>query len=190
VFTWLKNRAEDRRTAIDLYGAIVTQARAADLFAVHGAQDTPEGRTSMIIALMCPVLERLAAEGPPAGRLARYLTETFVTDVDDSLREMGVGDLSVPKKVKRAAQALGERCLAYRKAAQSADPEAAVAAELAMSVPGLGGNEAQTRLLANRILAFHSQLSAVDVASLAEGASKFPAARTPPEALADAGGPA
>ncbi len=77
--------------------------------------------------------------------MARYLSETFVTDVDDTLREMGVGDMAVPKKVKRAAQALGERCLAYHRAAQAADPAAALSAELATSVPGLRGNFARGR---------------------------------------------
>lgn len=132
----------------------------------------------MIIALMCPVLQRLAAEKPRADRLARYLTETFVTDIDDSLREMGVGDMSVPKKVKRAAQALGERGLAYRSAAQSADPRAAVAAELAMSVPGLAGDAARARALADRVLAFQRHVDGLALAALAAGVSAYSPEKT------------
>ncbi len=80
----------------------------------------------MIVAASCsPCWNGLAAEGSRTARVARYLTETFITDVDDYLREMGVGDMAVPKKVKRAAQSLGECCLAYRRAVESADPAAA-----------------------------------------------------------------
>lgn len=144
----------------------------------------------MIIALMGPVLQRLAAEKPRADRLARYLTETFVTDIDDSLREMGVGDMSVPKKVKRAAQALGERGLAYRSAAQSADPRTAVAAELAVSVPGLAGDEPRARALADRVLAFQRHVDGLPLAALVAGVSAYMPQKTPSAAAAETRRPA
>ena len=97
MLSWFRSRAQDRRTAIDLYGAIVTHAREPAFFARHGVLDTPEGRTAMIIVLMFPLLERLQGAGARERRVARLVGETFVTDVDDSLREMGVGDLSVPE---------------------------------------------------------------------------------------------
>lgn len=145
---WFRSRAQDRRTAIDFYGAIVAQARRPAYFGDHGVLDTPEGRTAMIILLMFPVLDRLQAGDARARRVARMLVETFVTDVDDSLREMGVGDLSVPKKVKRAAQALGERCLAYRSAAEKPEPVQALAREIAATVPGLDAHPAGAEALA------------------------------------------
>ncbi len=176
MLTWLKSRAEDRRTAIDLYGAIVAQARASELFARLGVEDTPEGRTAVIIAVMSPVLERLAADGAGAGRLARYVTETFVTDVDDSLREMGVGDMGVPRKVKRAAQALGERALAYRAAMRSAEPQAALARELAASVPGLDSGSEGASALAQRMLSFKAALATVPRSGLVAAIASFSAA--------------
>lgn len=149
MLSWMKSRAQDRRTAIDFYGAIVAQARRPVFFADHGVLDTPEGRTAMIILLMFPLLDRLQAGDARDRRLARLLTETFVTDVDDSLREMGVGDLSVPKKVKRAAQALGERCLAYRSAAAAgAEPVKALAREVVATVPGLDAKPSGAEALA------------------------------------------
>lgn len=184
MFTWLKNRAQDRRTAMDFYGAIVAQARTPALFAVSGVEDTPEGRTSMIIVLMCAVLERLAAEGRRADRLARNLAETFVTDVDDALREMGVGDLSVPKKVKRAAQALGERGLAYRRALRSADPAQAVAEQLGASVPGLDRSPSAARALAERLLSFQQHLAAAPPGDLGDAIATFSAPRQGGEAHA------
>lgn len=137
MLSWFRSRAEVRQRAIDFYGAIVAQARSPVFFARHGVLDTPEGRAALIILLMFPLLERLQAGDEEDRRLARLMIETFVTDIDDCLREMGVGDLSVPKKVKRAAQALGERCLAYRRAAASPAPHRTLADELAATVPGL-----------------------------------------------------
>lgn len=145
----------------------------------------------MIIALMFPVLERLGADGRRTARVARYLSETFVTDVDDTLREMGVGDMSVPKKVKRAAQALGERCLAYRRAVQAADPVAELSAELATSVPGLEASPQGADALARRIVKLNDHLGAVPLDRLTAGIAEFAdTVEAPPPRAANSGRPA
>lgn len=128
----------------------------------------------LIILLMFPVLQRLQAGGPRARRVARLLTETFVTDIDDGLREMGVGDLAVPGKVKRAAQALGERCAAYARAAAAPDPVPALAAEIAATVPGLDGRPAGAEVLARFALAAAAGLGAAPVDALLAGRIDFP----------------
>lgn len=174
MLSWFKSRAQDRRTAIDLYGAIVARARQPAFFAREGVLDTPEGRTAMIILLMYPLIERLQGGRRRERRMARFLAETFVTDIDDSLREMGVGDLSVPKKVKRAAQALGERCLAYGRAAAEADPVQALARELAATVPGLDLHANGAVALARLTLKSAADLRAVPAESLLAGAAALP----------------
>jgi cytochrome b pre-mRNA-processing protein 3 len=67
----------------------------------------------MIALHLVLVLRRLAAEGRAGGRLARALTEAFMVDLDDAMREMTFGDLAVPREVKRAAAALFDRHRAY-----------------------------------------------------------------------------
>lgn len=183
---WFRRRAQDRRTAIDFYGAIVAQARQPAFFARQGVLDTPEGRTAVIILSMFPLLERLQAGGERERRIARFLCETFVTDIDDCLREMGVGDLSVPKKVKRAAQALGERCLAYRRAAAAAEPVAALTEELAATIPGLDGNRAGAEGLARYTLRSLADLGAVAAEPLLAGPAALP---DPPDIAAFAAKP-
>jgi cytochrome b pre-mRNA-processing protein 3 len=182
VLSWFRSRAQDRRTAIDFYGAIVTHARHPAFFVGHdaagdreyGVSDTPEGRTAMIIVLMFPLLERLQHGSHRERRVARLLAETFVTDIDDCLREMGVGDMSVPKKVKRAAQALGERCLAYRRAAASPEPAAALAQELATTVPGLDTAPQGAEALASLTLQSLNGLRSIPAEKLLTGAISFP----------------
>lgn len=161
--------------AIELYGAIVAQARQPAFFTDLSVEDTPEGRTGLLILLLFPVIERFQNGGAEGQRLARLLIETFVTDIDDCLREMGVGDLSVPKKVKRAAQALGERCLAYRRAAAGSRPAEALAQEISLTVPGLAGRDPEARALATLILGRLADFASVPAAALAARDVTFPA---------------
>jgi len=152
----------------------VAQARQPAFFTRYGVVDSPEGRTGVIILLLFPLLDRLQGGATRARRVARFLCETFVTDIDDCLREMGVGDLSVPKKVKRAAQALGERCLAYRRAAGAPEPTKALAHELATSIPGLEDDPRAAEALACYTLGLAADLDEVSPEALLSGPAALP----------------
>jgi cytochrome b pre-mRNA-processing protein 3 len=121
MLAWMKQLGNRRQTARSLYGSIVTQARSPSLYARWGVPDTAEGRFEMIALHLVLVLARLAREGEPGHRLGRALTETFVGDVDDTLREMTVGDLAVPRHVKHAVAVLHDRYATYG-AALDAEP--------------------------------------------------------------------
>ncbi len=116
MFTRFKTAARQRTTARELYGAVVALARTPIFYAAYGVPDTPEGRFELIVLHLSVVIERLNGGGAGGRTLARLLGETFVTDMDDNMREMGVGDLAVPKKLKRAAAGLYERAQRYRAA--------------------------------------------------------------------------
>ena len=119
MLAWLKTRTHRRRTARSLYGSIVARARAPVFYSDWGVPDTVQGRFEMIALHLVLMLRRLAAEGPAGERLARSLTEEFVVDLDDAMREMTFGDLAVPREVKRAAAALFDRHQAYGAALDS-----------------------------------------------------------------------
>jgi cytochrome b pre-mRNA-processing protein 3 len=121
---WFKTRAENQRKADKLYGAIVARARCAQFYARLGVSDTPEGRYEIVVLHLFLVLERLRDEPGIGQALPRLLVERFVSDMDDSLRELGTGDLSVPKKVRRAAAGLYERVTAYRPVVAAGDAKA------------------------------------------------------------------
>lgn len=116
MLTRLKMWQDRRRQAHCLYDSIVTQARTRDLYARLGVPDTPEGRFEMVVLHLVLVLDRLGQAGDAGRRLSRTLTETFAVDLDDNFREMSVGDLAVPRHVKRAVGALHERYSTYRAA--------------------------------------------------------------------------
>jgi cytochrome b pre-mRNA-processing protein 3 len=89
--------------AAQLYQAIVQQARRPVWYRELGVPDTPEGRFEMIALHVALVLRRLRREGAPGQALAQQLFDAMFADLDGSLRELGVGDLSVGSYVKRLA---------------------------------------------------------------------------------------
>ncbi|MSO77745.1 MAG: hypothetical protein EXQ87_12690 [Alphaproteobacteria bacterium] len=98
-----------------LYAAVVAQARSPHLYTVCGVPDTLDGRFEAIVLHMFLVLHRLKTEGPrdDLHALGTALGERMIVDFDRNLREMGVGDLSVGRKVTFMAEATYGRIAAY-----------------------------------------------------------------------------
>jgi cytochrome b pre-mRNA-processing protein 3 len=139
MLTWLKSSRDRRQVARSLYGSSVTAARAHAFYAQWGVPDTLQGRFEMIALHVALVLGRLGAEGGTGRRLGVALTEAFVVDLDDGMRELTFGDLAVPREIKRAAAALFDRHAAYLAAlAPTSDMSIgeALEAQLAYLVPG------------------------------------------------------
>lgn len=97
----LFRKRPDREPVLALYRAIVAQSRRAVFYAEWGVPDTVTGRFDMICLHMALVLRRLRAEGPGYAAFSQALHDLFFKDMDRSLREMGAGDLAVPKKIQR-----------------------------------------------------------------------------------------
>ena len=114
MLAWLTGRTDPRHTADELYGRVVAAARQPVFYGDLGVPDTPEGRYELVALHLFLGLERLRLEGARGETVSRLALEAFVTDMDDCMREMGVGDLTVPKRVKRAAAGFYERAGVYR----------------------------------------------------------------------------
>jgi cytochrome b pre-mRNA-processing protein 3 len=117
---WLRQRSLTAGIGRKLYDSIVARSRAEVFYRELGVPDTIEGRFELIVLHLHLVLERLRLEGATGKRVSRALIEAFVTDMDDSMREFGIGDMGVPRRVKRAAAAVYERSADYA-AAQHAE---------------------------------------------------------------------
>lgn len=98
-----------------LYEAIVAGARQEKFYAEMDVPDTLDGRFDMIVLHMYLVLDRLRGG---AGDMNQQLTDTFFKDLDRTLREMGIGDLSVAKKIRPMAEAFAGRVKAYATASE------------------------------------------------------------------------
>jgi cytochrome b pre-mRNA-processing protein 3 len=109
MFGWLAAKSPAKNAAVTLYGEIVSAARTPAFYRDIGVPDTVEGRFEMIALHLVLVVDRLGQQGPTGATMARDLNETCITDLDDNMREIGIGDLAVPRKVKKAAAALFDR---------------------------------------------------------------------------------
>ena len=127
------------RIASALYGVIVAQARLPDFYARLGVPDTVDGRFEMIVAHLGLVLRRLREADAETMELGQEVFDLFCTEMDRSLREMGVGDLAVPKRMRRMAEAYYGSAAAYDSALDSGDRAAladAVRRNLFRGAPG------------------------------------------------------
>jgi len=144
-----------------LYGTIVAQARAPAFYQIYGVPDTVNGRLEMIMLHAVLVLQRLEGEAPPVRALGQGIFDLFCRDMDDSMREIGVGDLAVPRKMRRIGEAFYGRQSAYRAALAAAD-DAPLAAALERNIfADTSAGDAAARLAvyireAVRALAAHS----------------------------------
>ncbi|MFZ0068143.1 MAG: ubiquinol-cytochrome C chaperone family protein [Pseudolabrys sp.] len=108
-----RNARQD--TISTLYGTIVAQARLPRFYREFGVPDTVNGRFDLLVLHLAVVLDRLA-EDPALRHLGQAIFDLFCKDMDHNLREMGVGDLSVPKEMQRIGEAFYGRAQAYRTA--------------------------------------------------------------------------
>ena len=99
--------------AKNLYGQIVEQARKEAFYRRCGVPDTVDGRFESIAVHCFLVLYRLKKEGEEGADLAQALFDAMFEDMDDNVREMGMGDVSVGAEVKRMARSLLGRVAAY-----------------------------------------------------------------------------
>ena len=102
-----------------LYAAAVAQARTQALYAALGAPDTSDGRFELYSLHVVLLLDRLRGEGDQAAETSQALFDTYVKALDHALREMGVGDLSVGKKMRKLGEAFFGRAKSYEAAFQA-----------------------------------------------------------------------
>ncbi|HEY7384005.1 MAG TPA: ubiquinol-cytochrome C chaperone family protein [Beijerinckiaceae bacterium] len=112
-------RKDPRRVIIEtLYQRIAEASREARLYQRFGVPDTVEGRFESLALHLILVLRRLRALPSPANEVAQDVVDAFFHYLDHSLRELAVGDLAVPKRMKKLAEAFNGRSLAYDAALQ------------------------------------------------------------------------
>jgi cytochrome b pre-mRNA-processing protein 3 len=146
-----------------LWHAVVAQARDKRWYLDLGVADNVEGRFDMVTLILAMVLLRLEREGDGASSVA--LTELFIEDMDSQLRQSGVGDLMVGKRVGKLMATLGGRVGALRETLPAGG--AALAEAVARNVSLLEG--ASPAPLADELLRFHAAISDVPFDRLVAG---------------------
>lgn len=132
-FFGLRRHNAQQHAGFRLYGAAMAAARDPFLYGTLHVADTLDGRFDMLCLYVGLLIRRLQRESAPATDLAQAVFDAMFCDMDVSLREMGVGDLSVGRRVRSMWEALHGRSLAYGKAIDAGDASA-LAAALARNV--------------------------------------------------------
>jgi cytochrome b pre-mRNA-processing protein 3 len=165
-----KPRIPSRGTIEAIYGMIVTQAREPMFYRDLGVPDTVNGRFDLLVLHLWMVLRRLK-QTPGGVGLSQTLFDRFCEDMDANLREMGVGDLTVPKRMQAFGEAFYGRVAAYDLALSGGEEPLAQA--LCKNI--LNGEAIeQARQLAAYAETVIAALDGLDEAALRGASWKFP----------------
>ena len=155
-----------------LYGAAVTAAREPWLYQALGVPDTLDGRFDLLTVYAFLLIHRLRTAPEPGPALAQAVFDAMFSDMDVNLRELGVSDLSVGKRVRAMWEAFHGRANAYAAAMQAADGDAlerALARNVWRGTPPPGAAASLARL----VRAQAAYLAGQNAAALASGQPRF-----------------
>jgi cytochrome b pre-mRNA-processing protein 3 len=166
-------RASPVDTIDTIYGAVVAQARMPAFYDECGVPDTVEGRFDMIVLHLFLVLRRMRAPAFEKGGLRQAVFDRFCSDLDANLREMGVGDLTVPRRMQSFAEAFYGRSAAYDRVLDSGNRDAASAA-IARNIFGQDSLTVGARKLAHYMVDAAAGLTRISDDDIAKGKIAFP----------------
>ena len=166
-----KPRLAPAGTIEAIYGMIVTQAREPIFYRDLGVPDTVNGRFDLLLLHLWLLLRRLRVAQDGA-ELSQALFDRFCEDMDDNLREMGVGDQTVPKRMRAFGEAFYGRVQAYDQAIETGS-EVLAQAICKNILNGTGMDQA--RRLAAYAQAANADLGQTGDSALLVGSFKFPA---------------
>jgi cytochrome b pre-mRNA-processing protein 3 len=173
-------RIAENRSIAALYGAIVAQARSPGFYARLGVPDTVQGRFDLIVLHLVLLLRRLSRDEAVGRTIGQRLFDAFCADLDANLREMAIGDLAVPKHMRRFGEAFYGRQGAYLAAIDSSDGRDFEQA-LARNIFADTAAEEKATRLARYARAAMTELDAQEEGALMQGKVSFPR----PEVFAD-----
>jgi cytochrome b pre-mRNA-processing protein 3 len=171
IAAFLRRRRFDRQ-GTGLYSAAVRAARVPVFYATLAVPDTLDGRFDLIGVHVALIIRRLRREPEPGPALAQAVFDAMFQDMDVSLRELGVSDLSVGKRVKAMWDAFHGRAGAYEAAMATGD-QAALADALARNVWRGAAPDGADACLAAHVLALAGHLAAQGADTLAGGQVTF-----------------
>lgn len=158
------------------YAKIVAQARRPDFYEGFGVADTLDGRFDVLVLHAFLFFRRLKGADGRAAEFSQLVFDTMFSDLDHSLREMGVGDMSIGKKVRKMGDAFYGRTKAYDAAmdahgARPADLVEAIRRNIFPDGPHTDGAER----LADYMMRCEAHLAKQETGRLLQGDLDFPA---------------
>ena len=164
------DRGQTDHGAVRLVGSVGVEARDPLFYTEWAVADTPDGRFDMICLHVSLLTRRLSRLDPP---LAQAVFDAMFNDMDGCLREAGVSDPGVPRRMRAMWQGFHGRARAYGEALDRGDAELLSEALLRNIWRGQDGARAHAGQLARSALRQEAELAAQDDATLAAGIVRF-----------------
>ncbi|MCZ7463511.1 ubiquinol-cytochrome C chaperone family protein [Rhizobium rhizogenes] len=149
IFGLFKKKNNNRAIVDRQYETLTTAARTPGFYLDLGVPDTVMGRFEMLSVIMILYFRRTKSSGVSGQEIAQEIVDAFFQDIDHSIRELGIGDQGVPKRMKKFAGMFYGRLESYAAALDASDPVALAAAlrrniypqadETAPALDGLAG---------------------------------------------------
>lgn len=118
MFGLLRKKDPYLNLARGVYAKALLQARVSQLYAEYGVPDTFDGRFDLLLLHVFIVMDAIGYEGQGA-EFNQALFDVTFADMDQTLREMGVGDMGIPKRMRKMMKAFNGRMHAYKQAVES-----------------------------------------------------------------------
>lgn len=170
------SRGRDRsRHGAWIYSALVEQARRPQFYESFGVPDTIDGRFDLIVlhaGLYLPRLKSIPVDGKG---LAQATFDQMLANLDQNLRELGAGDMSVPKKMQNMVAAFYGRATAYDAALKDGDADALRAALQRNVYRGADVGHTKLDALATYVRAASEALKAANDTDIVAGTFVWPA---------------
>ncbi|MDR9761788.1 ubiquinol-cytochrome C chaperone family protein [Rhizobium redzepovicii] len=163
------------------YAVLTAGARMPEIYERLNVPDTVMGRFEMLSIAMILFFRRTRSSATSGQEIAQEIVDAFFQDIDYSIRELGIGDNSVPKRMKKLAGMFYGRLEAYSKAMDTGDAEA-LALALARNIYPESPVPADMSGLAHWMMAAEAHLSALAEEEIATGSATLPPVARPPVA--------
>jgi cytochrome b pre-mRNA-processing protein 3 len=166
----LLGKTPAKAIGVRLHAAAVAQGRTPALYADMGVPDTVEGRFELLTLHVILLVDRLKDQDTVAAEIRQALFDVYVGDLDGALREMGVGDVSVGKKMRKLGEAFYGRAKAYDTAFKALPEVGELRGVIARTVPA----GADATALAAYVAACRTALAAQPLSTVCAGEVSWP----------------
>ncbi len=173
IFGLFRNRKHNQAIVNRQYEALTAASRQPVFFLDYGMPDTVMGRFEMLCVVMILFFRRTSRSPVSGQQLAQEIVDAFFQDLDHSIRELGIGDVGVPKRMKKFAGMFYGRLESYAKALDAGD-EAALSEALARNIHPTAPDAQDMRALASYMIEAERKLAAVPEETIATGALTLP----------------
>ncbi|KQO80354.1 ubiquinol-cytochrome C chaperone family protein [Rhizobium sp. Leaf262] len=175
VFGLFKKKNNNQAIVDRQYTTLTTAARHPDFYLHLNVPDTVMGRFELLAIVMILYFRRTKSSATSGQEIAQEIIDAFFQDLDHSMRELGIGDQGVPKRMKKFAGMFFGRLESYAAALDNADAEALAAALTRNIYPQAEVPAPDMRGLANWMMTASDVLSAQSEELIATGQVTLPA---------------